>query len=300
MLSAQQEFLASLRRQEYRQVKTIEGPQVSSIKRFMEQGAVRPAAETSHKLGLYENALDSFNESLTRFREGAEGSVKAYKFAILHLSHSIELLFKSHIAQIHPLLIYKNPFTNKPLDRELTIGLWDAVQFLKNTDDPISKDFEADLLWLKKLRNEIEHSRFDMDVPTVRASMGRLVESIRDFHEHFDDDLSAFVTKENLPLFEELSDEYKRSLGEARAKARELSEDGGTHDCDFCGERDTGASIKRSIVCQYCGEKNFTIVCCRCGADELVSDATLWNEEEGREYLCGSCHSHYQSLCAAD
>lgn len=274
---------------------------MSLTKRLIAQAAPKPEVQTRHKLDLHENALDSFNEALTRFREGTAGNVKAYKFAIQHLSHSIELLFKSHIAQIHPLLIYKNPFTTKPLDRELTIGLWDAVQFLKNTDDPISKDFEADLLWLKKLRNEIEHSRFDMDVPTVRATMGRLVESVKDFHEHFDDDLSAFVTQANLPLFGELSDEYKRSIGEARAKALALSEDGEAHDCEFCGERKTAAMVGRAIDCQYCGESNFMIECCRCGGDERVSDATLWNEEHGRpEYLCSSCHTHYESLCAAD
>lgn len=261
----------------------------------------KPTVAKSHKLDLYENALDSFNEALTRFKEGSGGNVKAFKFAIQHLSHSIELLFKSHIAQIHPLLIYKNPFTNKSLDREITIGLWDAVQFLKNSDDPISKDFEADLLWLKKLRNEIEHSRFDMDVPTVRAAMGRLVESVKDFHEHFDDDLAAFVTKENLPLFEELSDEYKRSLGEARAKASEISKDGETHDCEFCSERGTGATVDGGITCQYCGETNRMIDCVRCGADELASDATVWNDDDGRrEYLCSSCYTHYKSQVAAE
>lgn len=274
---------------------------MSMVKRFMEADARKEPTPATHELDLHENALDSFNEALTRFKEGAAGNVKAYKFAIQHLSHSIELLFKSHIAHMHPLLIYKNPFTQKPLDRESTIGLWEAVQFLKNSGDPISKDFEADLIWLKKLRNEIEHSRFNMDVPTVRASMGRLVEAVRDFHEHFDDDLSDFVTAENLPLFEELSDEYKRSLGEAKTKAAELSEDGETHDCEFCGERDTGARVDGGITCQYCGESNFPINCCRCGADELVCDATLWNDENGAsDYLCSSCYAQYQSRCSDD
>lgn len=274
---------------------------MSLTKRWMDEGAPRVKTPESHKLDLYENALDSFNESLTRFKEGTGGNVKAYKSAIQHLSHSIELLFKSHIARIHPILIYKNPFTTKPLDRELTIGLWDAVQLLKNTGDPIGKAFEADLLWLKKLRNDIEHSRFDMDVPTARATMGRLVEAIKDFHEHFDDDLSEFVTAENLPLFEELSDEYERSLGEAKAKAAELSRDGETYDCEFCGEQNTGARIDAGIACQYCSELNYTIDCTRCGVDELVSDATLWNDADGNpEYLCGSCHAHYRSLTAAD
>jgi DNA-directed RNA polymerase subunit RPC12/RpoP len=278
----------------------LKGSKMSLTKRLVEHRAPKPEPNVNHKLDLYENALDSFNEALTRFKEGVGGNVKAYKFAIQHLSHSIELLFKSHIAQIHPLLIYKNPFTNKPLDRELTIGLWDAVQFLRNTGDPISKDFEADLLWLKKLRNEIEHSRFDMDVVAARSNMGRLVEAVRDFHEHFDDDLSAFVTAENLPLFEELSDEYKRSVGEAKAKARTLSEDGEVYDCEFCSERGTGAMVDRAIACQYCGESNFMIECCRCGADERVSDATLWNDErDSPDYLCSSCHAHYESLCAS-
>ncbi|WP_145746005.1 hypothetical protein [Variovorax beijingensis] len=277
------------------------GAKMSFTKRWIEEDGPKVQAPASHKLDLHENALDSFNEALTRFKEGTGGNVKAYKFAIQHLSHSIELLFKSHIAQMHPLLIYKNPFTAKPLDREMTIGLWDAVQFLKNSGDPIGKDFEADLLWLKKLRNEIEHSRFDMDVATVRATMGRLVEAIKDFHDHFDDDLSAFVTKGNLPLFEELSDEYRRSLGEARAKAAASTQDGETHDCEFCGERDTGARIDGEVKCQYCGESNYTVDCLRCGADELVSDATLWNDEDGRsDYLCSSCYAHYQSLVAAD
>jgi hypothetical protein len=274
---------------------------MSFVKRLIEARGRIDVPPANHKLDLYENALDSFNEALARFKEGTGGNVKAYKFAIQHLSHSIELLFKSHIAEIHPLLIYKNPFTQKPLDRESTIGLWDAVQFLKNSGDPIGKDFEADLIWLKKLRNEIEHSKFEMDVATARGTMGRLVESIRDFHEHFDDELAAFVAKENLPLFEELSDEYKRSLGEAKAKATELSEDGETHDCELCGERDTAIRVDGVIKCEFCGESNVMIECCRCGGDELVSDATLWNDEHGGpEYMCSSCYTHYQSLCAAD
>lgn len=274
---------------------------MSFTKRRIESSGPKVQTPANHKLDLHENALDSFNEALTRFNEGTGGNVKAYKFAIQHLSHSIELLFKSHIAQIHPLLIYKNPFSARPLDRELTIGLWDAVQFLKNSGDPINKDFETDLLWLKKLRNEIEHSRFDMDVATARATMGRLVEAIKNFHEHFDDDLSAFVTKGNLPLFEELSDEYKRSLGEAKAKAAASTQDGETHDCEFCGERDTGAMIDGAVQCQYCGESNYPVNCMRCGADELVFDATLWSDEGGRsDYLCRSCYAQYQSLVAAD
>lgn len=204
-----------------------------------------------HKLDLRENAVDSFNESLNKYREGLKGNGAAFKFAILHLSHSLELLFKYYVSKAHPLLIYKNPFS-KNLSKEQTIGLWDAVQFLANEGHILEKAFCADLEWLKKLRNDIEHFAFDMDLPTVRKSMGRLVQAITEFHwEIGDDAIEDFVSKDNLPLFNELADQNKRDLGNARTDAKDLTEDGEIHECRFCGQDDTAAKIDGVVVCQY-------------------------------------------------
>ena len=62
-----------------------------------------------HKLDLRENSADSCNEALSKYREGLAGNGGAFKFAILHLAHALELLFKSYFAKVHPLLpdIYK-------------------------------------------------------------------------------------------------------------------------------------------------------------------------------------------------
>ena len=116
-----------------------------------------------HELGLLENALDSLNEALRKFQAGESGSPRAYKFAVLHFAHSLELLFKYYVTQSHPLLIYKNPFS-KSIAKENTIGLWDAVQFLKNEGKGISADLSKDLEWVKQLRNNIEHHKFEMNV----------------------------------------------------------------------------------------------------------------------------------------
>ena len=54
-----------------------------------------------HELDLLENALDSLGEALSKFEEGDDGDPKAYKFAVLHMAHFIELIFKHHITSKH-------------------------------------------------------------------------------------------------------------------------------------------------------------------------------------------------------
>lgn len=85
-----------------------------------------------HELDLLDNALDSLAEALVKYKEGREDqNPKAYKFAVLHMSHFVELIFKYHLAEKHPLLIYTNPFAPK-VDKNKTIGLWEAVNFINN------------------------------------------------------------------------------------------------------------------------------------------------------------------------
>jgi len=118
---------------------------------------------TIHELELLDNALDSMSEALSKFEEADAGDHRAYKFAVLHMAHFIELMFKHHIASKHPLLIYKDPFSKK-LDKNKTIGLWEVVNFINNeSPDTVSPEFRKDLEWIKRLRNEIEHHKFAMD-----------------------------------------------------------------------------------------------------------------------------------------
>lgn len=84
-----------------------------------------------HKLDILDNAISSLREALLKYEEGSSNNLSAYKFAILHFSHFLELLFKHYVTLSHPLLIYKNPFS-KNISKENTIGLWEAVQFLRN------------------------------------------------------------------------------------------------------------------------------------------------------------------------
>lgn len=247
-----------------------------------------------HKLDLLDNAVDSFNEALKKYEEGNNGKTSAYKFAIQHFSHFLELLFKYHVSQAHPLLIYKNPFSKK-IHRENTIGLWDAIQFIKNEGNNIDKDFNKDLEWLKKLRNDIEHFKFEMETKDIRRTLGRLTTALVEFCEEIADiELESLISPVNLKTFEELADEYKAELVNAKSEAKEESEDDNTYDCHSCGERDTVAILNSQYVCKYCGFEDPDVFCCVCGISFRESEGHIWNSDNPnhKDYICDGCYDN--------
>ena len=250
-----------------------------------------------HELNLLENALDSFNESLRRYNDAFAGEDGAYKFAILHFAHFVELLLKYYVELSHPLLIYKNPFS-KSIQSQNTIGLWEAVQFLKNEGRDWDSSFIADLEWLKRLRNEIEHHKFSMDVDTVRKNLGRLTRAVLELNlETSEFDIRDHIEPGNLRVFEVLSDEYAVEIEEARKKACEAAEDGVVWCCNHCGN-DAAAKIGHEMQCQYCGEVDPIIYCCICGSPSIESEMTVWNDEHPPhvDYACEYCNERIMNM----
>jgi tetratricopeptide (TPR) repeat protein len=227
-----------------------------------------------HELGLLENAIDSLKEALSKYQEGLNGNQTAFKFCILHLAHFFELLFKHYVALAHPLLIYKNPFARN-LDRNtaFTITLDDAVHFLKNQGNEISSEFEDDLNALKKLRNQIEHHKFSMDLSEVKAAVGRLIAAINSFDEaHAELGIGELVDPVNSGLFDELANTYRAGLKKALAEVevkREMAFAGLRHkywstvefavfNCPNC-EHDTfitNAESETGFECTFCGNSD--------------------------------------------
>jgi uncharacterized protein YutE (UPF0331/DUF86 family) len=242
-----------------------------------------------HKLDLLENAIDSFNEALKKYDEGNGGNASSYKFAIQHYAHFLELLFKYYVSQAHPLLIYKNPFSKK-LHKENTIGLWDAIQFLKNEGNSIDKDFNNDLEWIKKLRNNIEHHKFEMDTREIRRTLGRLTQALIEFNNEIAEiDLEEHISPVHLKTFGNLADEYKAELANAKSEAKEESEVDETFDCHSCGECDTMAQVGQSYICKYCGSEDSNEICVICGIGFRQSEGYTWEEDNS---VCDSCYEN--------
>jgi hypothetical protein len=58
------------------------------------------------KYDIKSNAIDSFNEALTKYEQGVNGELKAFKFAITHLSHCIELVLKMYLQTLNENLVF--------------------------------------------------------------------------------------------------------------------------------------------------------------------------------------------------
>lgn len=250
-----------------------------------------------HEVDLLENAIDSLNEALRKFGQGQSGEHRAYKFAILHFSHFFELLFKYYVSRSHPLLVYKNPFSKK-LESEQTIGLWEAIQFLKNEGTSISPELHKDLEWIKKLRNDIEHFKFTMDVAEVRRTLGRLIRATNEFNAALKViDLEGHISHDCRELYDALADEFLSDLANARAEACEESEDEEGHLCVHCGQPDTGARIGHDIVCKLCGETEQMVRCCQCESELPQLWARVWNDDHPPhvDYICEDCEDYIMS-----
>jgi len=257
---------------------------------------------------LLENAIDSLNEALNKYTQGKNGDTKAYKFCIQHLSHFLELILKYYVTRSHPLLIYKNPYA-KNIDAESqTIGLYEAVNFLKNEGREVSERFEEDLKWLKKLRNNIEHHKFFMNVEEVEETIGRLISAVVEFDEaHESIDLSAYIDAAQYEVFRSLAYTYEQRLAKAmeaveaaEAKAHEgyrpkeyMLVNFRAYHCYEC-DHDTIVPNEDSPTgyrCTFCGAEDSEDIEVDCG---ICGDA--WSKDM-MEYSDWTDNGHYIYVC---
>lgn len=267
----------------------------------------------NHNLDLLGNAVDSLQEALKKFEEGDSGDQKAYKFCVLHMAHFVELIFKHHITEKHPLLIYANPFAQKidPATAK-TIGLWEAVNFINNEDqDTVAGQFKRDLEWLKRLRNDIEHHKFEMNVAESRITIGRIFRAVLDFLDSYGVvDVEKKIPNETKAIFKVLSDEYQFKLHDAFKKADAVESENDLDpmdqdadpvrlNCEACGNDtlviDEGSST--GYRCTFCGNEegeSLPASCSNCGQRLTVGDLEIWHDEiTGIEFRCYYCSGRY-------
>lgn len=107
---------------------------------------------------IYENAIDSLRIGMEFFLK--ETSYSSRKHAILTVFHAVELLLKVRLAQTNPILIYKNIDT-KVTDDSFTVGVREALTRLENLGLGIPGDEKKTIEDIQRVRNRIEHHRYD-------------------------------------------------------------------------------------------------------------------------------------------
>lgn len=211
----------------------------------------------AYQLDIQENALGSFNEALAKYREGEAGKLSAYKFAILHMAHFLELVLKMYVQTLDENLVYAANF--RLLEKDAKAAGEDLLQHLlkrqaedKHFPQPagsapaktlfvadalalsklerckvsgvpfVDQEFIEDIEWLKGLRNSIEHFHFELEPRDVRLCLGRIVRRAQEFADNFSlFGLAAQVSGENAELFEKLADEYEHRRREANLEVEE-------------------------------------------------------------------------------
>lgn len=159
-------------------------------------------------LSLLENAYDSFNESLVKAQQAEEGNLFKWKFALLHLVHTIELLLKQRLYREHPLFIYED------IDRRTrTVSLEKAVTRIQGLGVHLSEDDVLSVRKSIKARNAIMHFEVDLHVNEVRRGYLELFDFLDTFHtEHLGQELSAQATAENQPTVTWLLESVRREF----------------------------------------------------------------------------------------
>lgn len=255
------------------------------------------------KLDLLENAIDSLNEALSKYQEGKTGNEKAYKFCVQHLSHFLELILKYYVTKSHPLLIYKNPYAKIINQESQTIGLFEAINFLKNEGLEISDKFEQDLIWLKKLRNTIEHHKFEMNANEVEETIGRLMSAVVALDETYENiDLSTYISDEQYDLFHELANTYEGRLKQAEDDVKNATatrDKDNTFNVYHCYECDHDTMIPNEdsdtgYKCAFCGNEesdDIEVECGLCGQTwpKWQMKELDWTDDGNYDYYCPYC-----------
>lgn len=204
------------------------------------------------KFDIKSNAIDSFNEALVKFEQGQSGDLRAFKFAITHLAHSVELVLKMYLQTLDENLIFSKCFKHVSkrakddntnvlaafsalksenfdfkslvqghasphtvtVDQALSIARCEVCSITGN--HLVDQDFIDDINWMKSLRNAIEHFEFEFTAKEVRLSVGKLVRGLDEFTDLFSlFDLGSEVGQERYQVFRVLADEYEHAVAEA-------------------------------------------------------------------------------------
>lgn len=138
------------------------------------------------KLNLLENAYDYLNCSLESVARAKNmGSQKEWKFAILNIAHSIELLLKERLRREHRLLIYANLDKYKPITRQTKTVPWHVL--IERMRYVLGEDFDkidaGRLDLARDLRNQMIHYDVELSFPEIYHDYANLWNFVREFSE---------------------------------------------------------------------------------------------------------------------
>lgn len=131
--------------------------------------------------GMEWNAVDSVKHGIEHFvRAETEDEAKNYKYAILHVAQSVELVLKSRLWQEHPILIYNNLDSNLT-DESSTVNFKQSIARLGNLGVRLKKQELKAVKDIRRIRNRIEHKDCFFKIQETRIILGEALKFIDGF-----------------------------------------------------------------------------------------------------------------------
>ncbi|WP_143544245.1 hypothetical protein [Salimicrobium humidisoli] len=166
------------------------------------------------KLSLKDNAYDFLHNSLHFYHlatsEHYPADYKRYwRFSLVDLVQSMELLFKEVLRQENEFFIYEN--IDKP---GKTVSVTKALERMKNIIKiDLSKDNETVIKKAIALRNQILHFEIELDVQELSIIYAILFEFLHDFHLNFlNEELHNYIRPDYWEEEALLIEKYKKEF----------------------------------------------------------------------------------------
>ncbi|MCI1220030.1 MAG: hypothetical protein LKF99_05820 [Bifidobacterium sp.] len=127
-------------------------------------------------LSMRENAYDSLNEALLKSEEASDTNPIPWKYAVLHIAQTLELMFKQRLYDEYPLLLWTKlqPGTH-------TVTLEESIVRLKYAGIAFDSDDENRLKQTIKWRNAITHYNVDLQIEEIQTCFALLFEFLTRF-----------------------------------------------------------------------------------------------------------------------
>ena len=225
------------------------------------------------ELNIIENALDSLSEAICYYESGKKyGDSGRYKFCILLLSHSAELLLKQVLYEQHEAFIYENIDDIKIGSKEpYTIGFRLALKRVKNICGLNMGMYYSYLEKLAEVRNEIQHYKFSISeekcLSIVTPAFSAIEYIMHDILGRKFDDFSQVITFEQIEILRKDKKAFERRKADI---SKEIKQNG----------------IKR-VSFEYRNEKYIYIPCPKCSERYLVNkDGSI---------ICKLCNQNFES-----
>lgn len=202
-------------------------------------------------LDLLGNARDSLEHALEHLsRMGDPIRVRDRKAAILSLAHASELLLKERLARVHPAFLWEKVEQYRSLDARTTDSKTTVARLEALAGLSLSESDKRILRTCRRVRNAIEHHKYELEERKAKLIIGQTLAFILDFSaRHLNTDLRVEFMNEDrwTDLLDDLAfyEEYA-----PRLERRLRSEDRILMPCPSCGAETIDINYQ---ACELCG-----------------------------------------------